>query len=103
MKALVTELKCDSVKSKLIIIFSDSSEVPTSELNDNYIKTEPVYHTQCYPEGNAFDQTNYENEDPEFQHECVYENDNKRQNEHHTPYARNNKHPVKTKDNQPHQ
>ena len=67
------------------------------------IKTEPVYHTQSYPEDDTFDQTNYENEDPEFQHEYDYENDNKQQNEHHTPYAHNNKHPVRTKGNQSYQ
>ena len=34
-----------------------------------HIKTEPLYHTQSYPEAETFDQTNYENEGPEFQHE----------------------------------
>ena len=37
-----------------------------------HIKTEPVYHTQSYPEDNAFDRTNYENEDLEFQYEYIY-------------------------------
>ena len=55
-----------------------------------HIKTEPVYHTQSYPENDTFDQTNYENEDPELQHEY----------KHHTLYMRNNKHPVRTKGNQ---
>ena len=54
-----------------------------------HIKTEPVYHTQSYPENDTFDQTNYENEDPELQHEY----------KHHTLYTRNNKHPVRTKGN----
>ena len=103
VKATITELKYDSVKSKLIKIFSDNSEVPTPELNDMHIKTESVYHTQSYPEGNAFNQTNYENEDPEFQHEYVYKNDKEWQNEQHTLYAHNNKHSVRKKGNQPHQ
>ena len=97
VKATITELKYDSVKSKLIKIFSDNSDAPTPELNDIHIKTEPVYHTQSYPEDNAFDQTSYANEDPEFQHKYIYENDNERQNEHHTLYARNNKHTVRKK------
>ena len=41
MKATITELKYDSVKSKLIKIFSENSEVPTRELNDIHIKTQP--------------------------------------------------------------
>ena len=48
MKDTTTELKHDSVKSELIKIFSDNSEVPTTEINDIHIKTEPVYHTQFY-------------------------------------------------------
>ena len=84
VKVTITELKYDSVISKLIKIFSDNCEVPTSEFNNMHIKTEPVYHTQSYPEDNTFDQTNYQNEDPELQYEYVYENDNERQNEHHT-------------------
>ena len=84
VKVTITELKYDSVISKLIKILSDNSEVPTSEFNNMHIKTEPVYHTQSYPEDNTFDQTNYQNEDPELQYEYVYENDNERQNEHHT-------------------
>ena len=103
VKATITELKYDSVKLKLIKIFSDNSDVPTPELNDIHIKIEPVCHTQSYPEDNAFDQASYVNENPEFQHEYIYENDNERQNEHHTIYARNNKHTVRTKGNQPHQ
>ena len=46
VKAIVTELKQDSVKSKLIKIFSNNSEVSTPELSDINIKTEPVYHTR---------------------------------------------------------
>ena len=42
-----------------------------------HIKTEPVYHTQSNPEDDTFDQTNCENEDPEFQDEYIYKNDNK--------------------------
>ena len=75
VKATITELKYDSKKLKLIKIFSDNSEVSTSEFNDIPIKTEPVYRTQSYPEDDTFDQTNYENEDTEFQHEYVYKND----------------------------
>ena len=103
VKATITELKYDSVKSKLRKIFSDNSEVPTSKFNGIHIKTEPVYHTQSYPEDDTFDQTNYENEDPEFQHEYLYKNDNTQQNEHHILYAPNNKHPVRTKGNQSYQ
>ena len=52
-----------------------------------------------YSEDNTFDQTNYENEDSEFQQDYLYENDNDQQNEHHTLYTHNNRHPVKTKSN----
>ena len=45
VKATITELKSNSVKSKLIKIFSDNSEVPTSEFNDIHIKTAPVCQT----------------------------------------------------------
>ena len=100
VKATITEPKYDSVKSKLIKIFSDNSEVLTSEFNNMHIKTEPAYRAQSYPEYNTFDQTNYENEDPELQHEYIYKNDNEQQNEHHTLYTCNNKHPVRTKGNQ---
>ena len=48
-----------------------NSEVPTSGFNGMHIKTEPVYHTQSYPEDNTFNQTNYENEDPEFQQKYI--------------------------------
>ena len=84
VKATITELKYDSVKSKLIRIFSDNSDVPTPELNDIHIKSEPVYHTQSYLEDNTLNQTNYKNGDPEFQHKYVYKNDNERQNEQHS-------------------
>ena len=103
VKATITELKYDSAKSKLIKIFSDNCEDPTSKFNDIHIKTEPVYHTQSYPEDDTFDQINYDNEDPEFQHEYIHENDNERQNEHHTLCAHNNKHPVRIKENQEYQ
>ena len=76
VKATMTELKYDSVKSKLMKIFSENSDVPTSEFNGMHIQIVPVYHTQSYPEGNTFNQTNYENEDPEFQEKYVYKNDN---------------------------
>ena len=103
VKSAITELKYDSVKSKLIKTFSDNCEVSTSEFNDIHIKTEPVYHSQSYPENDTSDQTNYENEDPEFQHEYVYKNDNKQQNEHHPLYAHKNKHLVRKKGNQSYQ
>ena len=48
VKATVTELQYSIVKSKLIKIFSDNNDVPTSKLNEMTIKTEPVLHTQCH-------------------------------------------------------
>ena len=75
VKAIMTELKYDSIKSKLMKIFSENRDVPTSEFNGMHIQIVPVYHIQSYPEGNTFNQTNYENEDPEFQQKYVYEND----------------------------
>ena len=56
VKATITELKYDSVKSKLKT-FSGNSEAPTFEFNDMHFKTEPLYHTQSYPEAETFDQT----------------------------------------------
>ena len=100
VKATITEFKYDSAKSKLIKIFSHNCEDPTSKFHDIHIKTEPVCHTQYHREDDTFDQINYDNEDPEFQHEHVHENDNERQSEHHTTCARNNNHPVRTKGNQ---
>ena len=76
VKHTITELKYDSVKSKLIKIFSENCEVPISEFNDIHVKTEPVYHTQSYPEYDTFNQSNYEKKDLEFQLEYIYENDN---------------------------
>ena len=43
VKATITELKYDSVKNKLIKIFSDNNDIPTSDFNNMHIKTEPVY------------------------------------------------------------
>ena len=45
-----------AVKTKLVKIFSDNTEVPTTEFNEMNIKPEPTYHTQSYADGN-----NYEN------------------------------------------
>ena len=45
VKDTITELKYDSIKSKLIKIFSDNSEVLTPEFNSMYIETGPVYYT----------------------------------------------------------
>ena len=103
VKHTIIELKYDSVKSKLIKIFSENCEVPISEFNDIHVKTEPVYHTQSYPEYDTFNHSNYEKKDLEFQLEYIYENDNEWQNEHLTLYTHNNKHPVRTKGNQSYQ
>ena len=46
VKATIGELKYETVKTKLVKIFSDISEVPTSNLNNLNIKSEPTFHTQ---------------------------------------------------------
>ena len=45
VKATIDELKYDTVKIKLTKIFSDTNEVPTADLNNLNIKSEPTYHT----------------------------------------------------------
>ena len=62
VKATITELKYDSVETKLAKIFSDNTEVPISEFNEMNIKPEPTYHTQSYTDCINYNQTNYENE-----------------------------------------
>ena len=62
VKATITELKYDSVKTKLVKIFSDNTQVPISEFNEMNIKPEPTYHTQSYTDRINYNQTNYENE-----------------------------------------
>ena len=66
-------------------------------MKSQHVNSMTYQNSASYSEDNAFDQTNYENEDSEFQHDYLYENDNDRQNEHHTLYTRNNRHPVKKK------
>ena len=77
VKATITELKYDSVKSKLIKIFSDNNDIPTPDFNKMHIKTEPVYHAQSYPEVNTFAQTHFDNEDTEYQTDYINENGTK--------------------------
>ena len=43
VKATIGELKYDTVKIKLTKIFSDTNEVPTADLNNLNIKSEPTY------------------------------------------------------------
>ena len=49
VKATIGELKYDIVKTKLIKTFSDTSDVPTSELSNLKIKPEPTFHAQNHP------------------------------------------------------
>ena len=49
VKATIGELKYDIVKTKLIKSFSDTSDVPTSELTNLNIKPEPTFHAQNHP------------------------------------------------------
>ena len=53
IKATVTELSYEVVKSKLMKIFSDTSEVPTAELDNLTVKQEPTFHTQDYCQDHA--------------------------------------------------
>ena len=49
VKATITELKYDSVKTKLIKIFSDKNDIPTPDFNNMHIKTNQYImpnHTQ---------------------------------------------------------
>ena len=48
VKATISKLKYDTVKIKLTKIFSDTNEVPTADLNNLNIKSEPTYHTQNF-------------------------------------------------------
>ena len=49
VKATIGELKYDIVKTKLIKSFSDTSDVPTSELTNLNIKPESTFHAQNHP------------------------------------------------------
>ena len=84
VKATITELKYDSVKSKLIKIFSDNNDIPTPDFNNMHIKTEPVYHAQSYSEVNTYTQTHFDDEDTEYQTDYINENDVEHQDEYHT-------------------
>ena len=42
---MITELKYDAFKTKLVEIFLDNTEVPTTEFSKINIKPEPTYHT----------------------------------------------------------
>ena len=46
VKATIGELKYETVKIKLTKIFSDTNEVPTADLNNLNIKSEPTYLAQ---------------------------------------------------------
>ena len=46
VKATNDELKFDIIKTRLIKIFSDTSNIPTSELTNLNIKPEPTFHAQ---------------------------------------------------------
>ena len=48
VKATVTELAWHAVKSRLIKIFSDNTDTPSSEMNDLKIKSEPILCDQSY-------------------------------------------------------
>ena len=49
VKAAIGALKYDIAKTKLIKSFSDTSNVPTSELTNLNIKPEPTFHAQNHP------------------------------------------------------
>ena len=57
VKATITELRYDSVKTKLVKTFSDNTEIPISEFNEMNIKPEPIYHTQSYTDRINYNQT----------------------------------------------
>ena len=46
IRATVTELKFDLVRSKITKIFSDQSEIPSSDFENLNIKSEPTYYSQ---------------------------------------------------------
>ena len=46
IRATVTDLKFDQVRSKITKIFSDQSEVPSSDMENLNIKSEPIYYSQ---------------------------------------------------------
>ena len=75
VKATITELKYDSVKTKLVKIFSDNTEVPISEFNEMKIKPEPTYHTQSYTDRINYNQTNYENKATAYEPEIAHDDD----------------------------
>ena len=100
VKATITELKYDLLKSKLIKIFSDNNDISTLDFNNMHIKTEPEYHAQSYPEVNTFTQTHLYDEDTEYQTDYINENDVEHQDEYHTLYTQNTKIPPIMKINQ---
>lgn len=78
VKATIGELKYETVKTKLVKIFSDISEVPTSNLNNLNIKSEPTFHTQDHlidtvPIYNPDFEEQCDSQNQEFISECQYE------------------------------
>lgn len=90
VKATITELKYNAVKTKLVQIFSDNTEVPTIEITKMNIKPEPTNNTQSYADGNTYNENNYENKTISYQQDYVY-NDNEIEAYHETLHTRNNR------------
>ena len=82
VKVTITKLKYDAFKMKLVEIFSDNTEVPTTEFNKMNIKPDPTYHTQAYLDGNTsrcqvkpwFNPNNYKHY---YQQTPIQQNDHK--------------------------
>ena len=99
VKTTITELKYDSVKTKLVKIFSGNTEVLISEFNEMNIKPEPIYHTQSYTEQINYNQTNYENKATAYEPEIAFDN-NQEEELQQTLYTKNNRYSVRPRTNQ---
>ena len=53
-----TKIRCS--KTKLVKIFFNNTEVPTTEFNEMSIKLESTYPIQTYADRNTYNQNNYE-------------------------------------------
>ena len=100
VKATITELKYDSVKTKLVKIFSDNTEVPISEFNEMNIKPGPIYHTQSYTDRMNYNQTNYKNEATTYEPEITLDDDQEEGELQQTLYPKNNRYSVRPRTNQ---
>ena len=100
VKATITELRYDSVKTKLVKIFSDNTEIPISEFNEMNIKPEPIYHTQSYTDRINYNQTNYENEATAYEPKIALDDDQEEEELQQTLYTKSNRYSVRPKTNQ---